>query len=64
MNLIVSIPSKTGSVHTQNKGSLTVPTKQRQYPYQPEYHRATKTVPYTTNGDNKHSTKVHKNSCM
>jgi len=36
--------------------------KKRQYPYRPEYQRATKTVPYTTNGDNNHSTKVHKNS--
>jgi len=49
MNLIVSIPSVTVSVHTQNKGNLTVPTK---------------TVPYSTNGDNKHTIKVHKNFCM
>jgi len=32
------------------------------YPYQLEYHRAKKTAPYTTNGGNNHSTKVHKNS--
>jgi hypothetical protein len=34
-----------GSVHVQNKGSLATHTKQRQYSYQLEYHRATKSCP-------------------
>ena len=44
--------SVPGSVHTQNKGSLTAPSKQRQYPYQPEYHRVTNLSPI------QHKTKI------
>jgi len=54
----------SGNIYKHSRPTVFVYISRKllQYRYQPEYHRAIKTAPYTTNGDNNHSTKVHKNS--